>query len=106
MTPLWPQANGEVERQNRSLLKRIKIAQIEKKDWKKEIESFLMMYGTTPHHTTGVSPAELMFRRKLRTRIPGIEDLSVDDQEMCNIVKPKKEENCTLIRNMVLVKVM
>ena len=24
VTPLWPQANGEVERQNRSLLKRIK----------------------------------------------------------------------------------
>ena len=29
-TPLWPQANGEVERQNWSLLKAIKIAQIEK----------------------------------------------------------------------------
>ena len=28
-TPIWPQANGEIERQNRSLLKRIKIAQIE-----------------------------------------------------------------------------
>lgn len=26
-TPLWPQANGEVERQNRSLLKRLRIAQ-------------------------------------------------------------------------------
>ena len=34
VTPLWPQANGEVERQNRSLLKRIKIAQIEKRNWK------------------------------------------------------------------------
>ena len=32
VTPLWPQVNGEVQRQNRSLLKRIKIAQIEKKD--------------------------------------------------------------------------
>ncbi len=36
-TPLWPQANGEVERQNRSLLKRIKIAQAENKNWKKEL---------------------------------------------------------------------
>ena len=34
VTPLWPQANGEVERQNRSLLKRLKISQIEKRDWK------------------------------------------------------------------------
>ncbi|XP_048585320.1 uncharacterized protein K02A2.6-like [Nematostella vectensis] len=31
-TPLWPQANGEVERQNRSLLKALEIAQAEKKD--------------------------------------------------------------------------
>lgn len=26
VTPLWPQANGEIERQNRSLLKRLQIA--------------------------------------------------------------------------------
>ena len=74
VTPLWPQANGEVERQNRSLLKTTKIAEIEKKDWRKELESFLLMQRTTPHGTTGVSPAELMFRKKLRTRIPGIEE--------------------------------
>lgn len=35
-TQLWPQANGKVERQNRSLMKRIKIAQSEKKNWKEE----------------------------------------------------------------------
>ena len=34
-TPLHPSANGEVERQNRSLLKRIKIAHAESKDRKK-----------------------------------------------------------------------
>ena len=33
-TPLWPRANGEVERQNRSLLKSLKIAQLSKKDYK------------------------------------------------------------------------
>lgn len=32
VTPLWPQANGEVERQNRSILKRLKIAQVEKRN--------------------------------------------------------------------------
>ena len=32
ITPLWPQANGEIERQNRSLLKRMQIAQVEGKD--------------------------------------------------------------------------
>lgn len=32
-TPYWPQENGEVERQNRSLLNRLKISQEEKRDW-------------------------------------------------------------------------
>ncbi|PFX34964.1 Uncharacterized protein K02A2.6 [Stylophora pistillata] len=81
VTLLWPQAKGEVERQNRSLLKRIKIAQIEKRNWKEELRSFLIMYRTTPHSTTGVSPAELLFHKKLRTCIPGIEEFPVDDQE-------------------------
>ncbi|XP_048743047.1 uncharacterized protein K02A2.6-like [Ostrea edulis] len=31
-TPLWPQANGEVERQNRTLLKRMRIAFAEKRN--------------------------------------------------------------------------
>ncbi|KMQ92700.1 hypothetical protein RF55_7276 [Lasius niger] len=30
--PYWPQQNGEVERQNRDILKRLKISQIEKRD--------------------------------------------------------------------------
>lgn len=34
VTPLWPEANGEVERQNRSILKRLRIAQAEHKNWK------------------------------------------------------------------------
>ena len=81
-TPLWPQANGEIERQNCSLLKRIRIAQIEKKDWKDELGAYLTMYRTTPHSTTGVSPAERMFGRKLRTCLPEIEEYTVEDLEV------------------------
>ena len=33
-TPLWPRANGEVERQNRTLLKAIRAAHIEGKNWR------------------------------------------------------------------------
>ena len=74
VTPLWPQANGEIERQNRSLLKRMRIAQAEGKDWKKEVRTYLTAYRATPHTTTGVSPAELLFGRKMRTKLPDIQE--------------------------------
>ena len=60
-TPLWPQANGEIERQNRSILKRLRIAQAGGRNWRSEMDDFLMMYRGTPHSTTGSSPAELLF---------------------------------------------
>lgn len=70
VTARWAQANGEVERQNQSILKRIKIVQAEKQDWKREINTYLLSSRSTPHATTGVSPAELLFGRKLRTKLP------------------------------------
>ena len=72
VTPLWPQANGEVEIQNRALLKRIQIARAENKNWKDELNAYLLMYRTTPHSTTGISPAELMFDKKIRSKLPEI----------------------------------
>lgn len=41
-TPLWPQANGEVERQNRSLLKCLQLAHLEMKNWHSEHCSFVV----------------------------------------------------------------
>ncbi|VDH89859.1 Hypothetical predicted protein [Mytilus galloprovincialis] len=71
-TPYWPQANGEVERQNRTLLKAFRTANAENRDWRKEIPKFLLAYRSTPHSTTGKSPAELLFNRKIRTKLPEI----------------------------------
>ena len=42
--PLWPQANGEVERQNRTLLKTLKVAEVEGKKWSEELPKFLLAY--------------------------------------------------------------
>lgn len=72
LTPYWPQANDEVERQNRSLLKRLKIAQATGVDWKLELQTYLFEYRTTPHTVTGVAPAELMFNRKIKSKIPDL----------------------------------
>ncbi|XP_055543133.1 uncharacterized protein LOC129728705 [Wyeomyia smithii] len=61
--PYWPQMNGEVERRNRSILKRLRIAQELDKDWRKELRQYLLMYHAANHTTTGKPPSELMFGR-------------------------------------------
>ena len=68
--PLWPQANGEVERQNRTLLKSLKEAEAEGKERKDELDKFLLAYRTTPHSSTWATPAFLMFGRELKTKLP------------------------------------
>ena len=40
VTAKWAQANGEVERQNWSLLKRLQIAQAENKSWRAELRKY------------------------------------------------------------------
>ena len=82
VTPQWAQANGEVERQNRSLLKSMRIAQAEGKNWRKELVHYLATYRTTPHTVTGVCPAELLFGRKIRTKMPELRETSVNDDEL------------------------
>lgn len=48
VTPLYPQANGEVERQNRTLLKAMKITHSKGQNWKDELPKFLLAYRSTP----------------------------------------------------------
>ena len=79
-TSLWPQANGEIERQNRSILKRLRIAQAEGRNWKSEIDNFLVIYRSTPHSTTGVSPAQLLFGTLIRTKLPHLQEFSIEDE--------------------------
>ena len=77
---LWPQANGEKEKQNHSILKRLRIAQALGRNWKSEMEKFLVMYPSTPHSTTGVSPAELLFRRRIKIKLPHLQYFSIEDE--------------------------
>ena len=83
-TPLWPQANGEVERQNRSLLKCLRIAHLEKK-----LRAELV--------TTGTTPFSLMFGREMRSKLPELRRETVDvsreetrDKDWSNKLKGKK----------------
>ena len=54
-------ATGEVERFNTTITKTIKCALTEGKDWKEASQQFLLMYRTTPHTATGISPSQTLF---------------------------------------------
>ena len=71
ITPLWPQANGQAENFMKSLGKTIRTAVVERRDWKKALDEFLLSYRATPHPSTGASPAAVMFPgRRYKTKLP------------------------------------
>ena len=72
ITPLWPQSNGEAERMMDTLGKLIRVCHQEKSSWKQHLFKFLRHYRATPHSTTGMSPAEMLCSRKIRTDIPSM----------------------------------
>ncbi|XP_055589606.1 uncharacterized protein K02A2.6-like [Uranotaenia lowii] len=90
--PYWPQMNGEVERQNRSILKRLRIAQELGKNWRKELRQYLLTYHSAIHPTTGKSPSELMFGRRLRTKLPCIPMEVCEDEEVRDQDRIQKEK--------------
>ena len=69
-TPYWPQGNAEVERFMKTLGKLLIITNVENRDFETMLSKFLFQYRTTPHSTTKVSPAELLYNRKLAGKIP------------------------------------
>ncbi len=69
-TPLWPQANGEAEQQNRMILKALKVAAVGKCDLKEELDKFLLTYRCTPQSCTKATPALQMFGREIHTKLP------------------------------------
>ena len=79
ITPVWPQANGEIERFVKTLSKSLRAAVVEGKCFKQYLHSFLRAYRSTPQSTTGKSPAELLYGtpRTFLTRLP---EMQVDDR--------------------------
>ena len=61
-----------MERFNETVLKIVRIARLEKRDFKTAVSDFLFQYRTTPHTITGISPAELLMGRKMRTKLPNV----------------------------------
>ena len=78
ITPLHPMSNATAEAFMKPLVKAIKTSNIQGQNWKSVISKFLLNYRSTPHPSTGVSPGELMFNRKMKTKLPQFMEKSKD----------------------------
>ena len=67
VSPYHPASNGEAERAVRVFKEGVE--KMEGESMQAKLSRFLLKYHTTPHTTTGVPPAQLLMKRKLRTRL-------------------------------------
>ena len=72
VTPDDPQSNGFAENFVKQMCKLVHTAVAEKKDPRAEVHNYLLHYRATPHSTTEYSPAELLFGRRIKTKLPQI----------------------------------
>ena len=68
VTPCWPQSKVKVERCNQTVLKIIRITNLEWTGCKKAVQDFLFHYRAAPHTVIGLSPADLLMGRRLDQR--------------------------------------
>ena len=64
-SPYHPQRNGQTERFNHTLCSLNKsLSLTERRRWPDAMPHLIMIYNTTPHSVTGISPHTLIFGRK------------------------------------------
>ena len=66
--PYHPSSNGAVERLVQTFKQAMKAGECRGLSLQHQLQSFLMSYRSTPHATTGQSPASLFLGRPIRTR--------------------------------------
>ena len=68
--PEHPESNGLAENFMRMLTKVAHTAYTAKQDPRRAVNNYLLNYRATPHSTTGETPAEILFGRKIITKVP------------------------------------
>ena len=58
------------------------------------MDIFLMMYRSTTHSTTGVIPAELLFGRKNRTKLPQLQEFTCEGEVRDPTVRQRRKGRC------------
>ena len=76
-TPYHPATNGLAERFVQSFKQGLKVSQSSGLSLNCRLSYYLLLYRSTPHSTTGVTPSSLFLKREMRTRF----DLLRPDQE-------------------------
>ena len=72
LTPLWPRANGTVERFMKNINKSIRCSNVTKTNWKKDLFNMVENYKSTPHSSTGLTSKILMFGKDEQCKIPSL----------------------------------
>lgn len=67
VSPHQPASNGQAERAVRVFKEGIE--KMEGGNMQNKLSRFLLKYRATPHSTTGVTPAQLLMKKKIRTRL-------------------------------------
>lgn len=57
-----------------------------------DLNTYLLMYRSSPHSTTRKTPAEMLFGHNIRDRIPGIQQPMEVDEETVDRDKEEKEK--------------
>ena len=70
---LMAPTNGEAENFMKPLTKAAQSSHAEGRDWRKDLFRFLLNYRATPHSTTGMAPARLLFNRNIVTKLPELD---------------------------------
>lgn len=74
-----PSSNGQAERTVQTVKTMLKKITTGRGDIHRQLACHLLTYRNTTHPTTGMAPAELLMKRKLRTRLTLLKPNLVDD---------------------------
>jgi hypothetical protein len=91
--PYHPRTNGLAERLIQTLKQSMRASKVEDTPLLKRLANFLLTYRTSPHSTTGETPAKLFVGRELCTRLmrlkPSIRDTVEAKQESMRYRTPE-----------------